>query len=361
MLYHRLRRVFLAGCASAVLFTFLAALSPAAEKPNIEGKVVLANLDRYDATIRFGSTRRDIKPKKASVLSPKKYPVTIEYWSGNTRSGWRTQAIAAAGIYGFNFKNGTWTLTQLKRGKTTRPPQPSRTVLQQRVVRQPVRRLPINADRRRWSPLARAAWVATSIYQFVRDEQDRDLLRELLIRGREEDLRELERWLDDSVKIALPHKQELREAFDELKALTDEDWKEIETADEQDWEQARADLGGLISEDDWKNVTDDFAEIDTGDYWQDNVEVDLDQIEFADNLDADGSIDVGEDLDLAENVDVGDLGVDTEHYDLGGYDDFGGYDGAYGVDPGDFGGGGDFGGDFGDNDFGDFGGGDFDF
>ena len=55
-------------------------VTPAFAKEKIEGKVVLANLDRYDATVRFGSNRRNIKPKKASVLTPKKYPLTIEYW-----------------------------------------------------------------------------------------------------------------------------------------------------------------------------------------------------------------------------------------------------------------------------------------
>lgn len=359
MFRYRLRSLFLSFATPAILFACLVASSSAAPKPNIEGKVVLANLDRYDAVVRFGSTRRDIKPKKASVLSPKKYPVTIEFWSGNTKNAWRKQTIAAAGIYGFNFKNGYWTLTSLKKGKTTRAPQPSKTLLRQRVVKQPVRRLPINADRRRWSPLARAAWVAGSIYQFVRDEQDRDLLRELLIRGREEDLEELERWIRDSDKIALPHKEALREAFDELKELSDKDWKEIETADEKDWDQARADIGDLMSDADWKNVTSDFAEIDTRDFWEDDVEVDLDEIDFADNLDVDGDgdIDIGEDLDVAEDVDVGDVGINDNSYDLGDFDDHGGFDGAHDVDPGDFGGG-----DFGDDDFGDFGGGDdFDF
>jgi hypothetical protein len=193
--------------------------------------------------------------------------LTIEFWSGNTKVGWKKQTTPAAGIYGFNFKRGNWTLTQLKKGKTTRPAKPTpSTVVKQRIVRQPVRRLPINADRARWSPLARVAWFAASIYQFVRDEEDRDLLRELLIRGREEDLREFERWLRDSDKIAVPYKEELREAYDELAMLTDEEWKEIETADENAWDQARADLGDLISADDWKNLTDDFAEIDTSDF-----------------------------------------------------------------------------------------------
>lgn len=89
-----------------------------------------------------------------------------------------------------------------------------------------------------------------------------------------------------------------------------------------------------------------------------NADVDLDQLDLADNIDLDeGTLDLGDDFDLAENFDVGDLGVDTEHFDLGGFDDFGGYDGAGDIDVGDFGGG-----YIGDDDLGDFGGADdFDF
>ena len=341
--------------------------SVAATAADVSGKVVLANLDRYDAVLKIGSVRREIKPKKASVLTPKRYPVTIQYWSGNTTAGWRKQTIAKAGIYGFNFQRGVWTLTELKRN-TTRPGtlpvrrpvvqrRPSRTVMQQRIVRQPVRRLPINADRNRWSPLARVAYGAGKVYQFVRDEQDRDLLRHLLIRAREdEDLDRLDDWLRDA-KIPELYKDELRDVFRDLADLDDKEWNEVDTADEKDWGQAKADLGDLISDADWGNIDTDFAEIDTDDYWEDDVEVDLDDIDFADNLDLDGTIDVGEGLDLDEGVDVDDLDIDTDHYDLADYDDHDGYDGVQDVDPGDYGGD-----DFGDDDFGDFGGGDdFDF
>jgi hypothetical protein len=357
----------------AVPLIVLASLCPPAiAAPDVSGKVVLANLDRYQAYLKVGTTRREVKPKKASVLSPKKYPVTIEYWSGNTKAGWRKQTINKAGIYGFNFKRGSWSLTELKKGTTRRPAtrtssnvvrrrsttRPSSRVVRQRIVRQPQRRLPINADRNRWSPLARAAYSAGKIYQFVRDEQDRDLLRNLLIRAREdEDYDRLERWLGDA-KIPELYKNDLRDAFEDLGRLSDADWKDIDTADEKDWDEARADLGDLISDSEWDNVTGDFAEIDTDEFWEDNVDVDLGELDIAENIDLDdGSIDLGEDFDLAEDFDVDDLDIDTGHYDLGDYDDFGGYDGAGDFDTNDFGGG-----YIGDDDFGDFGGGDdFDF
>ena len=327
--------------------------SPAFAGPDVSGKVVLANLDRYDAYLRVGNTRREVKPKKASVLTPRKYPVTIEFWSGNTKAGWRKQTIAKAGVYGFNFKRGNWSLTELKKGTTPRPStRPSSKTVRRRIVSQPARRLPINADRNRWSPLARAVYAAGKIYQFVRDKQDRDLLRNLLIRAREdEDYDRLERWLRDT-KIPELYKNDLRDAFDDLGRLSDAHWKGIDTADKKDWDQARADIGDLISDSEWDNVAGDFAEIDTNDFWKDNVDVDLDDLEVAKNIDLDDmSIDLGDGLDLAEDFDVEDLGIDTGSYDLGGFDDFGGYDGAFDVDPGDFGGG-----SFGDDDFGDFGG-----
>ena len=47
----------------------------------------------------------------------------------------------------------------------------------------------------------------------------------------------------------MPHKDELLDGLDELSKLSDADWKEIETADERNWERAREDLGDLIADD----------------------------------------------------------------------------------------------------------------
>jgi hypothetical protein len=234
--------------------------------------------------------------------------------------------------------------------------------VQQRIV-QPVRRHPINADRYRWHPLARAVWFAGSLYQFVRDEQDRDLLRYLLIHGRDEDWKDFEDWIRDCDKIAMPHKREILEGLDELSRLSDADWKDIETADEADWLRAREDLGDLISDEEWTNIAGDLEDVDAGDYWEDNVEVDFDQLDLADSLEDDGMLDLGDAVDAVEDYPMDDLDIDTEHYDLGGYDDFGGYDNHFDVDPGGFDEGGfDDGGYYGDDDFGDFGGfDDFDF
>ena len=323
----------------------------------VDGKIVLANLDRYPAHIRVGTKRREIKPKKASVLTPRRYPATVEYWSGNTKTAWQKQKLTKAGIYAFNFKRGHWMLTEVKKGKTRRPaPRPSPRVVRQQIVRQPVRRAPINADRVRWSPLARGVYAAAKIYQFVRDEKDRELLRELLIRAREdEDWDRLERWIREE-PIPELYKRDLREAFEELARLSDSDWKDIDTSDEKDWEIARKDLGDLLSKSEWDNIENDFADVDTKEFWVDDVDIDLGDLQLADNYGLDGQLDLG-DFGLAEGLDLGDLGVDVGSFDLSDFDDFGGYDGAFDVDVGDFGGG-----YFGDDDFGDFGGfDDFDF
>ena len=369
MLRYGIRQLLLSACVSMVLCSCLEGSASAQAKPNIEGKVVIANLDRYEAHIRVGSNRRAIKPKKASMLAPKKYPISLEYWSGNTKAGWRKQEIAKAGIYGFNFKNGKWTLTELKKGNTTRKAEPiSRQAVRQRVAsvargRATRGRSPINASRDRWSPLARAAWVAGSIYQFVRDEQDRDLMRRLMIDGKAEDLRDFEKWLDAADKVALPHKMELKEAVDSLSKLSDKEWKDVMSADDEAWKLAKEEIGDLFSDADWKNLDKDLADINTDDFWKDeDQDLDLNDIEFTDNLDidGDGDLDVG-DLELTDNIEFGDIGLDAGSYDLGSFDDFGGMDG-YDVGGSDFGGGGDFGDSFGDDDLGDFGGsGDFDF
>ena len=95
-------RTLTIAAATYMVACMVPEMAPAA--PDVANKAVLANLDRYDAYLRIGRTRREIKPRKASVLTPKSYPVTIEFWSGNTTAGWRKQMIARAGIYGFNFK-----------------------------------------------------------------------------------------------------------------------------------------------------------------------------------------------------------------------------------------------------------------
>jgi hypothetical protein len=163
-----------------------------AQKTDVKGKVVMANLDRYDAIVKIGNNRRTIKPKKASILTPKTYPITIEYWSGNTKNNWQRATISKAGVYGFNFKQGQWVLAAVNPkpkapaagttptsppvqgapGAATRPgvaqttavaPRPANNVLRQRVIQQPPMRHGINADRGRWSPLARVAWATGSI------------------------------------------------------------------------------------------------------------------------------------------------------------------------------------------------------
>ena len=76
-------RVFSSVSTLVVLCAFLSESFAAA--PNIESKVVLANLDRYDAVLRFGTMRREIKPKKASHILLAREQVTRITRSAATR------------------------------------------------------------------------------------------------------------------------------------------------------------------------------------------------------------------------------------------------------------------------------------
>lgn len=206
--------------ALAVLLLPLSLDRRAKAAPDIDGKVVLANLDRYDAIVRFGTTTKEIAPRKATIVAPKKYPITFEFWSGNKASAWKKKSISAAGMYGFNFNNGQCVLAPLKTGTGQPPTRRARTV--NRPVIRPRRSSSINVDRRFWHPLSRVVWAGAELYRFIRDEEDRDLLRAIILRGREEDLRDLERWLRDA---AIPdlYKDQIRHAFDELSKLSDND------------------------------------------------------------------------------------------------------------------------------------------
>lgn len=351
---------------------------------SIEGKVVLANAGRYPAHIRFGTTRKQILSKKATVIRPKRYPVRVEYWNGSrVGQAWEAQVIREAGIYAFRFENGRWTLTRHE------PKSPSVTASKPavtRVVRPQVRttgsvpRVVRGSGRRYYGGrvplLGRVAGDVLRLYRFVRNEKDRDILRDIVI-GREID-REIERELEDKldkVAVNLPahERREFEQSLDDLKNLSEQDLKELDGATDADWDQARDALGDEISDADWDGVTTDFADLDLDDI-SDQELGDLDDIGI-DSLDSD--VDLGDldaaDVDLGDlggtldNIDLGDLGGGIEDIDLGdlggfeggGFED-GGFDGG-GFDGGGFDGG--YGGDF-DYDaggFDDFGGGFDDF
>lgn len=329
----------------------------AQEKPDLSNKVVLANLDRYEAILQFGKSQKRIAPKKATVVSPKKYPIEIEYWTGNKTTGWQKKKITKAGIYGMNFKNKQWIITELKKGgknpTVSNPKTPTPKQGHRRIARRPSRSSAINADRRFWHPLARVAWAAGSIYKFIRDEDDRNLFRHLLLEGREEDIKAFEKWIEDS-ELADHYKDTIRDAYSELSNLNERDWKEIEKATDEDWDRAREDLGSLVDDNAWKEFSTDFDDIDTNDFWEEGEDLDINDLEdvgIEENLDLEV-----EDLDIGDTLDVGDLGIDSENYDFGDYDDYGDYgDNDFGDN--------DFGDDFGGDDFGggfdDFGGDDF--
>ena len=83
---YSLSRYTLVLLATAIFVQTSHAQPAPSKNPKLEGKVVLANLDRYAAHIKVGKNQKQIAPRKASVLSPKKFPVTIEYWKRDPRA-----------------------------------------------------------------------------------------------------------------------------------------------------------------------------------------------------------------------------------------------------------------------------------
>ena len=100
--------------ATAVMLGVVAATTNG-QAADVSKKVVLANLDRNEFTFRVGKVQKKITSKKASVLSPKKYPITLEIWSGNNKLGWQKQTFETAGVYVLRYQNGLWRVDHRRR------------------------------------------------------------------------------------------------------------------------------------------------------------------------------------------------------------------------------------------------------
>jgi hypothetical protein len=392
----------------------------AGSKVSVEGKVVLANVDKHTASFRIADVRKDVAPRKASVLNPSKYPLRIEIWNGNRANArWVEQPIQAAGIYLLRYQNGQWRLTRhsshAKPAAST--PRPSSTVRQPTYRNPSYRRITGTAPRvargsgrvyrgGRFPVLYRVAGSLLSLYRFIRDEEDRDLIRDIII-GREID-REIERelWdrLDDlAVNLPAAERLEFERALRDLQNLDESDLRDLDNVTDAEWDTIRDELGDEVTDNAWREIESDYSDLDVETQPVDEIEA-LDDVGI-DSLES--NIDIG-DLDVTdigtgdlattlddvefgdlgggiEDIDVGDLGTDFEagggfepgintggegfDYDQGGFNDFGNNMGGGDWGGSDFGapefGGGDFGGgDFGGGDFGggfdDFGGGGFD-
>jgi hypothetical protein len=230
----------------------------------------------------------------------------------------------------------------------------------------------------RWPLWVRGVWGIAKLYQFARDEEDRDLIRDIVI-GREIDdaiRREIEDAIRDGL-VALPHDQqrELERAVDEISKLDPDDWKHISQLPADDWDRLRDEIGEDIADKDWEGLGDWVdtldepigEDINLDDIGIDSMDWDVDLADL-DSIDPDFGADYGLDM---EDVDLGSIAGDMETMDLsdfqddgfdaGGFDEPGGFD----LDPGDYDAGGfdDFGGGFEDfgGGFDDFGGGFDDF
>ena len=233
-----------------------------AAAPDLKDKVVLANPDKYQVTLRIGGSQRHIQPRKASVLSPKRYPLNVEFWSGNARTGWKTTPITSAGIFDFRWRGGHWTLLR-------RPPR-STTTSRTTAYRAPTYRRSTGSYPRtlrspryagrppayrggwvspRWPLWCRGVWGRATLYRFVRDEEDRDLIRDIII-GREID-DAIRDEIDDALRdrlIAMPYdeRRELERAIDDISRLNPDDWRDITTLPADDWDRLRDDIGSEI-------------------------------------------------------------------------------------------------------------------
>ena len=376
-------------------------LARSSSKVDIEGKVVLANVDRYPADFRVGSLKKQIAPGKATLLSPKRFPITVEVWTGaRGRAAWERQSIPSAGIYAFRFQNGRWTLSKHQPRRTTarvrgtrthRPTYRRTTGSTPRVVRGSGR--PYYGGR--YPLLRRVAGNVLWLYRFVRDEDDRDLLRDIIIGGEidSEIEREILDKLDDiAVNLPAYERREFERALDDLTNLDARDLKDLDGATDEEWGQVRDALGGQVTDNAWRELESDFGDIEVDDLSAadvadlgaagiDSLDSDIDIGDLNDG-DIDGgdlgggdlgggldNIDIGDLGGGIDDIDIGDIGRDFEgdlggdlggdagggfdgggsDYDAGGFDDFGGGSDDFGGGFDDSGGGfDDFGGGFDD-------------
>ena len=360
-------------------------------KIDTKGKIVLANVDKFPAHFRIGKVKKTVAPKKASVLSPKQLPVTLEIWTGTPgQAKWRRKSISTNGVYTFRFQRGRWSLTKpqprrrASSSQTVRSRRPSyrrATGSRTRVARNYRR----PAYRNRVPLLRRVAGDVMGIYRFVRDEEDRDLLRDIIV-GREIDReikRDLLERLDDmAVNLPADDRREFERSFRDLNALSERDIKDLEASTDEDWGQVRESFGDEVADNAWQELESGFNEVQIDDL--SNVEIN--ELDDAGIESLDSDVDIGDlgggEADLVgelDSVDLGDLGGEIDNVDLGdlggveagdfGGDVGGGFDAggadlnAGGFDNFDAGGFDDFGGgveDFGGGGMDDFGGGGFD-
>lgn len=386
-------RSFVIGCVlNVAMIGFACERSQAQDKPSLEGKIVIANLDKYPVTFRVGELKKEISPRKASVLGPKNYPFEIEVWNGYKQDPkWEKQTIEQAGIYALRFYRGRWVFAKheprqtqgvspgvpRRSANTTRPGPTYRygTGSRPRVSSRGGGTRVVNNYGRGgwrgtyWSPIARGIWAAGSIYRFIRDEEDRDLFRRLIVDGEIDDAirREIEDRIwdsirDDAVNLPVDERAELERAWDELGRINDRDWKDIENLPDSEWDKIRDELGDEVTDADWNDWRDELGDIsDTMDITDEDIdtmdEIGLDDLEQDVDIGDLGDADLGDFEALGDNIDFDDFSLDADDLDLG---DLGEEFDAGSFDLGDFDGGGWDSFDFGDFDWGgdDWGGGD---
>jgi len=318
--------------ATVVVSTMLLAhAEEAAAKLELEGKVVLANLDRYSLVFRVGKIRKDIAPRKASVLSPRSYPLTLEYWSGNKQVGWKKTSITAAGVYTFRYQGGHWSVARREPESTASRPSESVSRTTRRAIYSrsvgtrtgvPVRRggQTVVVQHGPCVPvLCHVLWAAALIYDHIHDDW---WWRRLLEHKWDDDTRrELEDWLKEhETDLSDDEQRELEKAIENLDSLKEEDWETLEKATDEDWEDARDLLGDKIDDQTWEDLENDLDDIGVEDLTAGEL-AELETLgidELSTDVDLSDLGDIEADLGgLFDNVDISDLAVDVEDLDIG--------------------------------------------
>jgi hypothetical protein len=335
----------------------LSKVSLAASKINVDGKIVIANVEKHTASIRIAKIKRDIKSRKASVLSPKRFPVTIDLWNGKKgQPAWVPQKIEAAGVYTVRYLNGEWKLTRrqaVKTPSTARPSTQSTPARTQGVARSTSRQpsyrrttgSPSRVVRRSGRPyfggrvpvVRRVCGSLLWLYRFVEDEADRELIRDLII-GREiDDAIEEDLWDRlDGLAVNLPAVDRLGfdRALRDLRDLNEQDLKDLEGATDEEWDQVRDELGDQITDNAWREIESDYAGIDVETLPAEEVdsldEIGIDELESnidIDDLEGNDAV-LGDLAGTLDDVDVGDLGGGVEDIDISDIDAGFGLDGG---------------------------------
>lgn len=289
----------------------------------LKDKFVIANVDKYSVYIRIGGQQKEIKPRKATVLAPRQYPFKFELFNGTRgNASWEEKEIAEAGIYTFRFPGNGWVFTKFEKKASTNQTN-ARSTSRSSSGRTSYRRTTGSSYRTTSSRsygypvLRRMAVAGLGIYKFVRDEEDRDLIRAALL-GEAIDEEKLASLLE-GIATQLPQAEllQMQNAIRDLESITQDDLGKLDDLTDGDFDRLGEELGNHPEAELFNDLESDFAEAGIGDLGDADIgDADLGGADLGG-----GDLDVGGgDLDIGDggDLDLGDL--DAGDVDLGDLD-----------------------------------------